>query len=86
MGLKPIRLGYFIQKTIAMLILKRTRGFGVIFDTENIEFSTNSDAKPHTDMSLHLHHKITDYAFLRQFFPESHKIFKEFGASFYYIG
>lgn len=68
-----------------MKILKRTKGVGVIFDTENIESQTKSDIKPSTNKSLHMNHQTTDHAFLGEYFPESHPIFLNFGGSFYYV-
>lgn len=68
-----------------MLILKRTQGNGVVFDTENVLYLSNSNIVPRTDQSLHLNHHMTDLAFLRQFFPESHAIFSNFNNSFYYV-
>jgi len=68
-----------------MKILKRIRGVGIVFDTENIESAIPSDEKPDVKKSLHLNHKTTDYEFLREFYPVFHPIFIEFGKSFYYV-
>lgn len=68
-----------------MKILKRTNGFGEVFDTENTQQSTMSKEKPEPNKSLHLNHHTNDLAFLLQFFPESHPIFIRFGESFYYL-
>ena len=58
-----------------------------VFDTDNIDFvGIYSGEKPDISKSLHLYDKeLTDYDFLKLFFPEQHKIFKNFGGSFYYI-
>jgi len=68
-----------------MKILKRINGFGEVFDTENMQESTMSSEKPDLDKLLHRNHHTTDLAFLRQFFPEDHRIFIRFGESFYYL-
>jgi hypothetical protein len=68
-----------------MKILKRTNGYGMLFDTENIDFLAHSNIIPDTQKSLHMHHQMTDYDFLRQFFPERHPIFMLFGESFFYV-
>jgi hypothetical protein len=68
-----------------MLILKRTNGSGVVFDTNNPNYSNPSPLKPDTSKSLHLNHHMTDYTFLSQFYPKNHQIFDQFGSSFYYV-
>ena len=67
-----------------MKILKRTKGIGEIFDTANLHFLVNSDAKPSTDKALHKNHNTTDHEFLSQFFPEGHPIFIQFSDSYFY--
>lgn len=66
-----------------MLILKRTAGSGVIFDTDNPEKITPTNDSP--GVPLHQCHHTTDYAFLSQYFREDHPIFILFGKSFYYV-
>lgn len=68
-----------------MLILKRNNGIGEIFNTENIHQSQASTERPGTDKALHHHHKMTDLAFLRQYFTAGHRIFILFEQSYYYL-
>lgn len=68
-----------------MKIVKSIKGFKQVFDTNNtssIEEYAGSVAelKP-----LHHTSDITDNEYLKQFFPEDHSIFLEFGDSFYYV-
>lgn len=68
-----------------MKILKRTNGFGIIFDTENIEQQEVSTLKPSPDQSLSNHHRMTDLSFLAQYFPPKHSIFIRFEESYFYV-
>jgi hypothetical protein len=68
-----------------MKILKRTRGTGEVFDTENIESKTKYPHLPPTSKALHHYHKTTDNDFLKQFFPEKHQVFCLFSESYYYV-
>lgn len=68
-----------------MLILKRTNGTGEIFDTEAPDTATPSLLRPGPDKWLCNHHQSTDLAFLRQYFPEGHRIFNRFENSYYYL-
>ena len=36
-------------------------------------------------LPLHHVHAMTDYEFLRQYYPEDHQIFDDFGDSYYYV-
>jgi hypothetical protein len=67
-----------------MKILCRVNGSGFLYDTENPDYCEKSDIKPDTKRSLHLSHRMTDYTFLRQFFPEKHRIFLQFSSSYFY--
>lgn len=58
---------------------------GIIFDTDNIESSTQSALMPSTADSLHMHHHTTDHQFLTEFFPKGHPIYILFSESFFYV-
>lgn len=68
-----------------MRIVKSVKGFRQVFDTgdtSSIEEYTGSivELEP-----LHQTSDMTDYEYLKQFFPEGHSIFLGFSDSFYYV-
>jgi len=68
-----------------MKIVKSNRGIKQIFDTENI-LSVEYYKKSTIDLiPFHHTHELTDFEFLKQFFPEDHRIFSDFGTSFFYV-
>ena len=67
-----------------MKIIKSTAGISQIFDTDDI-LSVEYYKKNTIELiPFHHTHELTDYEFLKQFFPEEHRIFFDFGNSFYY--
>lgn len=67
-----------------MLILKSNTN--EVFDTSNLlSIKRYKGVKPDVSKALHQNHNITDYDFLKQYFPLSHKIFEDFRESFYYV-
>lgn len=68
-----------------MKIVKSNVGIDQIFDTNDISYvgyykESTIDLRP-----FHHTHRHTDYEFLKQFFPENHSIFSDFGNSFFYL-
>ena len=67
-----------------MKIVKSNAGIKQVFDSDTLSVEqykgSIAELKP-----LHHTSDMTDYEFLKQFFPENHSIFFEFGVSFYYI-
>jgi transcriptional regulator with XRE-family HTH domain len=75
----------FGNKDKDMKIVKSTKGFRQVFDTGNTS-SIGEYAGSTTGLDP-LHHTsyMTDYEYLKQFFPENHSIFLDFDDSFYYV-
>lgn len=68
-----------------MKIVKSNAGINQIFDTDNT-MSVEYYKKSTVDLiPFHHTHELTDYEFLKQFFPEDHRIFYDFGNSFFYV-
>lgn len=68
-----------------MKIIKSIKGFKQVFDTGDT-FSIEEYTGSTTGLEpLHHTSDMTDYEYLKQFFPEGHSIFLDFGNSFYYI-
>jgi hypothetical protein len=68
-----------------MKIVKSIGGFKQVFDTNNVS-SIEEYTRGITELEpLHHTSDMTDYEFLKQFFPEDHSIFLEFGTSFFYV-
>jgi hypothetical protein len=67
-----------------MRIVKSNAGIEQIFDTDTLSVEVyvegTRELKP-----LHHTHALSDYEFLKQFFPEEHRIFFDFGNSFFYV-
>jgi hypothetical protein len=67
-----------------MKIVKSNTGIKQVFDTDTLFVEqykgSITELKP-----LHHTSDMTDYEYLKQFFPENHSIFSEFGDSFYYV-
>jgi hypothetical protein len=57
-----------------------------VFDTENVNFKGVYDGMTSDNLRpMHHSHELTDYEFLKQYFPLDHSIFIDFSKSFYYI-
>jgi hypothetical protein len=68
-----------------MKILKRTRGIGIIYDTEDTTTATPSTENPSHTQWLCNHVRMTEFNFLSQYFPKGHPIFILFGESYFYV-
>ena len=68
-----------------MKIIKSNNGLTTLFDPDNITISTPYHGKTTELMPLHHYHSMTDYEFLKQYFPENHHIFIDFEKSYYFI-
>ncbi len=57
-----------------------------VFDTDNPNFQEYfTGTKPSVLDSLHQHHRISDYEFLRKYFSKNHSVFYEFSNTIYYV-
>ena len=57
-----------------------------VFDTENLNsIKRFEDKSPGISQALHQNHNMTDYEFLKQYFPLNHTIFEDFKESYYYV-
>jgi hypothetical protein len=67
-----------------MKIVKSIKGFKHVFDTNKVS-SIEEYTESITGLEpLHHTSDMTDYEYLKQFFPEDHSIFLDFGDSFYW--
>ena len=67
-----------------MKIVKSTKGFKQTFDTNTLSIEEYTGSTTQLE-PLHHTSDITDYEYLKKFFPEDHSIFLGFGDSFYYV-
>lgn len=68
-----------------MKIIKSNNGLTTLFDPDNITISTPYHGKTTELMPLHHYHSMTDYEFLKQYFPENHHIFIDFEKAYYFV-
>jgi hypothetical protein len=68
-----------------MKIVKSNAGLKQVFNTDDLLSVEQYYGNIGVLMALHHTHDKTDYDFLKQFFPEDHSIFFDFGTSFFYV-
>lgn len=68
-----------------MKIIKSNNGLTTLFDPDNITISAPYDGKVTELIPLHHYHSMTDYEFLRQYFPDNHYIFIDFEKAYYFM-
>lgn len=69
-----------------MKIVKSNAGIKKVFDTDTLSVEYYKQSTAELTPLHHYHpHDLTDYEFLKKFFPENHSIFFEFGSSYYYV-
>ena len=57
-----------------------------VFDTDNLNSIKRYEGNaPEISKALHQNHNMTDYDFLKQYFPLNHAIFEDFKESYYYL-
>jgi len=56
-----------------------------IYDTDQLGVIESFEGKKDKLTLLHHAHAKLDIDFLKEFFPESHRIFENFGHSYYYV-
>lgn len=74
-----------MKREDSMKIVKSIKGFKQIFETNDASYIEEYTGSIVELEPLHHTSDMTDYEYLKQFFPEGHSIFFGFSDSFYYV-